>query len=405
MKNWLKKVFAKLFQRKVSVKGHSRFQEFLDVVDEKDAVYPVVREAVELCDESMDNIELRRTQVERAAMLAKAAEDTACYAELDDEEVEFLKNIKDRCLAVARDLGNTKQQMLGFGSAVAHLVDMEEEAARAVSDMKDAEERQAMFGKDMYLLRDEKENLEDERERLLYLIGFMYRFTKVAVGVFVAASVGAVLMYLFMGTGFLVNVTVTDILVIVTVMFVAAVLITVMLMRIRKKLDHSLKMNFKKQHKAVGMINTKTVAYAQYTGSLNYFRVKYKVENAAALERNIAECQRYKHTVKRYDGLRSIMKQTEDELLNFLRIHDIPISMTTEHYSLNTDVDEYRKKHERIMYDKSTVEKSVESIDARQEEIFSRLTELAGGEGGPFVGAVMIAYNNRVAAKIGGAEK
>ena len=390
IKDFFANVFGKLFKRGLPKMESSRFRRFYDALNKKDDIYPAVREAADLCDESLDNINLRQMLTERGVLLAQNAEELKQYAELDEESVEYLKGMQARLAAVSREISVVKTQFMGFSGSVVHLADLEEEAQGAVTQLRDVEQLHRDYGQDMYILRDEKEGLETERDRLLFLTDFLYKFTMGVVGVFTVAAISTVLIWAF--TEIMEQRTMV---LLTSVMLLAVIVISATLYLLRKRLSGNLKLNHKKQNRAVGLINTKTAAYAQYSTSLKYFYKKYKVENAEALEQNIQQYQRYKQLSKRYDGLRSILKQTEEGLLNFLNQNDIQISTTTEHFSVSVDPDERRHKHAQLITDRQTVERSIEAIDTRQQEIFEQLTKLMENEATePVISAMMTEYNN-----------
>jgi ABC-type multidrug transport system fused ATPase/permease subunit len=381
----------RLFPAKYEPKDLRHFAEFLTAVDRKDSSYRYVAETVDLCNESLNNLSLRDTLLKRREALKPKLEASHCYALLEDDELEYLKNMQVRVLSVSHDVNQLKHQMTGFSSAVVHIAEVEEQATKMVDEIADAEDKQRIFRHDVDLLREEKLDLEDERGRIIFLIGFLYRFSIAIAFIFAAVATVFVLLHVFFEIIILLP---------ITIMFIITAALTAILYRTRRKLSAELKSNLNKQKRAVDLINTKSAIYVYYTKFLNYEYRKYKAANSEKLKQNIKEYEHYKHVSKRYDAIKSISKQTEEELEAFLRKKDIPVSVSAVQFSFAVDIDEQRTKHKQMLVDLETIERSLDSVDKRQDDIFNRLSKLAESPGAGVTNAIVTAYNDRAAQRV-----
>ncbi|GHV43011.1 hypothetical protein FACS189490_12930 [Clostridia bacterium] len=370
----IKKFFSKIFQRgktrKIAL--HSRFGHMLENLDPSTDEYKAAVEAVALCDESVSVVSQRLMALTRIKDFDEQLAELECFNKMTEEDTENLKILLDRFVSLSRDKNNLKYQITDFDKSLVKMEEFEEEAHSAVENITDAEDKQRIFKQDVDTLRGEKEELEYEREVLAKSIDFVYKFTIGLVVFFGFIAMGLVAMFLIKDIDIFVPVAGISVVVIITIP---------MLYVLRRRLRYDMLMNVKKQKRAVELINRKNVVYAHYTNFLTYSYNKYKVRNSDMLKANIRDFTYYKNLTKRFDALRSLMFQTENDITRLLREYGIGnMSMTLENFAKTFSIDDKRNFYNETIKRKNEVENALVKLDARQEQIWDSLIFLEQGD-------------------------
>lgn len=355
-------------KKKKDYEHFSRFVHFLNGLDKSSELYKTAHLAVIACDESMNVVSQRMMLIKKLKETDEKLAELECYNQLTDEEAAHLKDLLARFASLVKDKNVLKYQVTGFDKSISYMSDMEKEAPLMLDEMKEAEDKQRIFKKDIGYLQGEKSELEYEQDNILFAMNFIHKFT-IGFAIFFAAVLSVmVFMYVFNGA---------QILFPASVMFVAVAVMAGLLYTLRKKLKFELQLNYKKQNKAVGLINKKSVVYAHYTNFLNFEYRKFKVRNSDMLKNNLKEYAHYKHLTKRFDSIRSIMYQTEEEIEKFLRAKNISgMSTTIEKFAQTVDVDDKKMYHNELLTEKAALERNLAAIDLRQERIWDELVAL-----------------------------
>lgn len=363
-------VISNIFRsgKKKEYESFSRFAHFLKTLDRDSELYKSAQAAATACDESLNVVSQRMMLIGKLRGVNEKLSELECYDKLTDEEAAHLKSLLDRFSSLVKDKNVLKYQVTGFDKSITYMADLEGEAPLMLNEIKEAEDKQRMFKQDLGYLRGEKSELEYEQETLSFAIDFIRKFT-IGIAVFFGLILSVmVFMYVFNGT----NIFFTA-----SVMFVAVAVITGLLYALRRRLKYELQLNLKKQNKAIGLINKKSVVYAHYTNFLNFEYRKFKVRNSEMLKNNMKEYSNYKHLTKRFDSIRSIMYQTEEEIEKFLRSKNISnISATVEQFAQTVNVDDKKLYHSELLAEKDALERNLAAIDLRQEKIWDGLVAL-----------------------------
>jgi hypothetical protein len=280
---------------------------------------------------------------------------------------------------------------------------METEAAAAIEQLNTAEKNKSAFRSDVSHLKDEKEDLEYQFERLLSMSGVIYKFTIGIIIVFVAAVLGLSMMYLFRQINIFLPLAVLSILAVFTI---AA------LYGVRRRITRDIGLNLRKQKKAVSMINTKNAVYAYYSNFLDYSYKKFRVKNIEMLKKNLKDYENYKHLAKRFDALRNVMFQTEEEINRIMREN----SLSSVKTSLNTfaktfDINDKKIYYNQLVRHKAGMEKELTGLDTVQAEIWKKLEVLSQVEtatdesGGGLLKQIVKAYMDHIESLVANAEK
>ncbi len=347
---------------------YSKFGDFLFYLSEKDEGYEDVKKAVVLCDEAIKIARNRLFSSQRIKDFNARLREVECYNKLSDEEAKELKELLEKFLALTKERNILMYQLVDFDNGLNKLVDMEKEANEIIPKLEEAEFQQRILKQDLSYLKGEKLELEEERDKLFFAMNFIYKFTIAMVMLFSGIVIILALLNVFKNLVVFFSLTLLVILVIFVVSLVYF---------FRRKINFEIKLNAKKQSKAVELINKKTVVYSYYTNFLRYEYNKFKVKNAEMLKTNLKEYDHYKHITTRYDSIRNIMYQTQDMLEKFLKEKKITdVNASIERFARTVDIDDKIEYCNNLNEKKAAEEAKLAEFDSRHVEIWDELTNL-----------------------------
>ncbi len=363
--------FKSLFKpdKKVETVEYSRFKHYLDGYDEQSEDYNSIKLAVDICDEAFLITEKRIMLIDKQKAIEERLNEHECYSKLDDDDVYKIKDLLNRFASLTRDRKNLRDQLDSFERSLSFMRELEPEVPDALKEIKEAEERQRLFKQDLGYLEGEKSDLEYEMERFEIGLSFIQKFT---VGMCIFFGLATIVL------AFLSVFNNIDVLFPMTALIVMVIIISVLLYAFRRRIIFEKALNYKKQNRAVELINKKTVLYAHYTNFLNYEYKKFKVKNSEMLKNNMSDYGLYKHLTARLDSIRSIMYQTEAEIEDFLREKDLyNPSFTIERFSQVFDMDNKKSVYNELISEKSAIETNLSLMDKRHEALWDILSDLS----------------------------
>jgi len=367
--DWINKLYP-FKQKEEAVERKSRFEGFLKH-GEKEGKTGVVS-AVRLCDEALDIVADRIMLTNRMASLDERMAEVECYGRLTEEEVADLKDMLASYTSLTKDSNQLKYQVTSFDKNLMRMERMEGEAQTDLPEIKYAEERQRLFKQDIGYLEGEKMVLEHERERLKNAIDFVFKFSIAMVFFFGGMAIVMVYLYIFQNV---------QTMLVLSSMLVIIIIISAMLYALRNRLIYELKLNFKKQGRAVELLNKKNAVYAHFTNYLNYEYRKFRVRNSEMLANNLSDFGHYKHLTKRLDSLRNIMSQTEAAIDFFLKDKGIDAKFSSiEKFAATLNLDDKKQFYQELFREKSLIEKSLDRLDIRSSQIWDGLMKLRESE-------------------------
>ncbi|MBR1737903.1 MAG: hypothetical protein IJ736_12975 [Firmicutes bacterium] len=354
-----------------SVRGYevySKFSDYLNYLDDDDENYEDVNLAVELCDSAL-RIAKKRTLFEKKAQeYDTTLDEVRCYEKLTEDEIKYLKDLIARFTSLTKERSMLRFQIGDFDPSLNKLIQLEEDAPEAIKRMEDAEKEERSVKKDIAYLNSEKAELEAEMENLKFANKFIYWFSWAMVGIFTVMVIVLVFLNVFKGQVVFLPLAVACILLLCGVCLISV---------FKKKLNFELKLNAKKQVRAVEYLNKKNVVYAYYHNFLKYEYKKFNVSSAAALKNNMSDFGHYKHITARYDNLRKILFETEQMLENFLRdkhIKDVNASM--EGFAKTIDIDDKIAYSKELAKKREKVQTEIDKLDKKHGMIWDKLIEL-----------------------------
>lgn len=348
--------------------NYSRFQEFLFFVDEDDESYESVKLAVMLCDTALNLSRNRASLNKKSKEYALILDEVECYKQLNDEEAKELKNLIAKFHGLIKERNTLRFQMGDFDRGLYKLIDLEQSAPKDIKQIEEAESKERTLEQDIHYLRDEKNNLENEKDNLEFGIKFLHYFNIVMVIIF-ATSV-SILMFLNLFKGKVVFFP-------LSILCVALIVLYTIVYILRRRIQFEIRLNTKKQMRAVNLLNKKLANYSWYRSFLDYEYKKYNVKSAAMLRTNLKDFSRYKYVTSRYDKIRSIMYETQKLLEDFLREKKIKdVNASIESFAKTIDIDDKVEYARRISEKKELLDAKINELDKKHEKIWDELISL-----------------------------
>ena len=349
----------------VNFDTYSKFKRFFDDMNQDDPLYASVRQTSGLCD---DALRIAKQRIQLGTRLQDYDEkllELECFSRLTDEELDRLKQLLQYFLSLTSERNQLYNQLSDYDKSLVEMFKLEEEAALAVPQIKEAEKRQRLLKQDLGYLYGEKADLVYERENMEKGLQFIHFFTLGLVGLFLAMTLLLGFLHIFNNTNIFLP---------TTVIVVMVIIIASLLYIFRRRIRYELKVNFKKQLRAVELLNQKNVVYAYYTNFLRFVYNKYKVRNAHMLETNLSDFSNYKFLVGRIDNLRRTMYETEAEIERFMREKKLAgLRASIEGFARTANLDDKKRYYDELMKGKKALEDELAILDQRHEEIWDTL--------------------------------
>jgi hypothetical protein len=392
MANWFRRVgyiVKNAFTRQGRKKGNetealSRFKVFYESMDPDDPRYGAVRHASTLCD---DALRVARSRMRINAHLHGINEklnELDAFVNLTEEEIENLKKMLERFMALSNERSHMLERLTNYDASLVEMTPLEDDARAGLPTIKDAEKLQRALRSDIGYLMGEKEELLRERDEMGKNLIFLRRFTIGAVGLFVAA--GGILTVQFFALR--------------REVFVPAVILVLVLMAtvsllfaFGRRLRREIRLNVRKQTRAVELLNKKNVVYAYYTNFLKFCYEKYKAKNSRILESNLNDLESYRHLTNRIDTVRSLLFETEENIDTFLRAKRLTgIKATIEGFAETVKLDDKRRTIVLLETQKANAERELADLERRHTEVWEVLMALSDADTSQKVSEVVETY-------------
>ena len=348
--------------------AYSKFKHYYYELDKTDPNYIKIRHAATLCDEALRVVTQRLKVSKRLNILTNQLSELEAFMNLTEGEITGLKKMLERFVALAKERSILLEKLTDYDSSLVQMEALKEDAWQAMPSIKDAEKHQRALRMDIGYLTGEKEELIFEREDFEKSLNFIRKFTMVTLGVFALMSATLLLLAFAAEINILIP---TFLLVLLAMAFV--VIINIFAYRVRREI----RINGKKQQRAIELLNKKSVVYAYYTNFLRYCYKKYKATNSRTLENNLNDLESYSHLANRIDTVRSLMYETETGIERFLREKKLGgVKSTMEGFAQTINLEDKRRRFTEIDAEKTVSDKILADLDKRHEEIWDTLMVL-----------------------------
>ncbi len=346
----------------------SRFSNYLNGLDRKSETYSFVKTAAELCDDAMKLYRRKQNIQDNIQNIEKRMEEIECFHNLGKEETDKLQALLDKFVNISREKNDLYYSLSGFEQGLGYLEAIEEDANFALEQIKEAEKKQRILRHDVGYIEGEKAELEYQKERIEKSLEYFRYFGLGLISIFIAGIF--TFSYAFV-------VLSADILMPASVLAASVFLLSVTVFILRRRADYEIRMNLKKQKRAIELLNKKNTVLAYYTNFLRFEYKKYRVNSSNTLEENLSDLQHYRHLNKRYDTIRKIMYKSEQEIETFLRHKEIKsTSASIETFSKTINLENKRKYYSELEEERNHLENEIISIDKQNDELWDLILVL-----------------------------
>jgi len=384
---FVKRVLGVKEKEPVAVSGmeaYSKFKHFYYELDKSDPEFVSVRHAATLCDDALRVATQRLKISKRLSQLAQQLAELDAFIKLTEEEILNLKRMLERFVALASERSILLEKLTDYDASLVNMEPLAEDAWAAIPQIKDAEKHQRALRMDIGYLTGEKEELIFEREDMEKNIALIRQITLITVGVFGVIGLSLVSLQFF---------GLMDIMIPIFFLVVLAMVFVSIVGVFRHRVRREIKINSKKQQRAIELLNKKSVVYAYYTNFLRYCYKKYKANNSRTLENNLNDLESYRHLANRIDTVRNLMYETETGIELFLREKKLGnVRSTVEGFARTINLEDKRRRFSEINAEKSVSDKNLLELDKRHEEIWDTLQKLQATDKTGTISGIIEAY-------------
>jgi hypothetical protein len=367
--DWIRSIFKTEKDKPAPVEFNSVFRRYIAETDPDAPYYEERKLAAAFCDDALRLAKKRLGMSKGIQELESKISELKSASRLTDEESILLTQLLDRHLQLSNERSGLLEQLTTFDKSLYEMTQMEDDAHEASHTLQDAETYQRMLRQDIGHLHGEKSSLEHEQDVLVKAMNFVVKFSFCLVAVFVLATM--ILAYFAIVRG--ANVFLPS-----AGLFTMLASLAIVLYSFRRRAAYELKLNQKKQGKAVGLLNRKNTLFAYYTNYLKYCYGKYKVRSSKMLETNLSELDSYKRVVGRIDAVRNALRQSQEEIEDMLKAHGIKNERATlEAFAKHANFTRDRLARQELEKRRRDAEVSLSTLDARHEDLWLRITDLA----------------------------
>jgi hypothetical protein len=364
--------------------AYSKFKHYYYELDKTDPNYITIRHAATLCDDALRVATQRLKVSKRLNILTNQLSELDAFMNLTEEEILNLKRMLERFVALANERALLLEKLTDYDASLVQMEPLADDAWQAMPSIKDAEKHQRALRMDIGYLSGEKEELIFEREDMQKNLKFIRNFTMATLGVFFVMASTLIVLAFAMEFNILVP---TFLLVMLAMAFV--VVINIFAYRVKREI----KINAKKQQRAIELLNKKSVVYAYYTNFLRYCYKKYKASNSRTLENNLNDLESYRHLANRIDTVRSLMYETETGIERFLREKKLGgVKSTVEGFAKTINLEDKRRRFTELNAEKTISDKTLLDLDKRHEEIWDVVMHLGAEDNTGTIAGILESY-------------
>ena len=236
------------------------------------------------------------------------------YQNLDPDAVTKINLLAQKAKGIEEKKQNLKGRLISTNAALVRLSKYEEEIPDLINEMKDAEKRLRQTESHIFYLKEERADLEEERETLI--VG--YKFLKVISFVFVVL-LGVSLLISFI----LLQILREKIWFVLSGIVGAMLIFIVVLVLTKEKLEKEINNNKILQQKAVKYLNKSKIKFFHQTQYLEFQYEKLGVDSVAKLEIYYNRYLKNKNNERIYLQMNDALTEIEEEILNILHKKDI----------------------------------------------------------------------------------
>ncbi len=348
----------------------NEFSEFLEDIPDyvEDEDYENIREITRLCTRSLNIIKQKMKLLANSRSIEREIHNTKYIADLTEEDVVKLKKQMDLFVNLSQENTRLMYQVTSFNRSVSELQGKSDSAVKALPEIEHSERQVKLIKSDIYLIESERNEIYDKYDKMNMAIDMIDKYSIIALIGFSALMI--FLIYLNVANGVKVFYYVSFLMMVVIVgvggMYIA-----------KLKLRKNIKLNVKKQARAVELLNKKNAVLAHHINFLNYEYKKFNAANSVSLRSNLQEYEQYRKVANRKSATRRALEESEADIKDFFkeRGKSFP-NISVEKFVGMIDIENKKMHYDRLVLERVKVEEEVERLDIEQEDIWQKVEYL-----------------------------
>ena len=348
----LKKIFETLFRKK-DVRGN------LD------------RSNVEEIFSELEEVHIKKQRIKHyMEELSIKEEAHKQYENLDPDAVSKINILAQKAKDIEEKKQNLKGRLISNNAALNRLANYEEDIPDLIKEMQVAEKRRRETESHILYLKEERINLEEERESLIGGYNFLKGLSLVLAVLLGVSLLGSFIMLQVLREKIW---FILSVIVILMMFFVMAVIL------IKEKLEKEIKNNGILQQKAVKYLNKSKIRFFNQTQYLEFQYRKLGVDSVAKLELYYNRYLKNKNNERIYLQMNDVLTEIEEEILGILHSKNILLKDLGD---LSDWILQPKRLNEmkQIEEDKKKTEEQLQALCLYEEEMWRELSILATDE-------------------------
>ncbi len=265
----------------------------------------------------LESVSIKKKRVtEYLVALEVKEEETKKFEKLDKETIGQLNLLAGRAKSIEEKKQNLKGRLIHQNAALMRLVPYEDEIPEIIKEMQQAEKHKRETENNMYYLKEEREELLEEREALLSGYNFLKGFS---VALILLISTGLLVVFAMMQ---ILREAVWAYLTGASILFI---LFFVGILYAKERIEKALSRNSILQKKAVKYLNKAKIRYFHQMRYLEFQYHKLGVDSAAKLEMYYTRYVKNKNNERVYLQMNETLSEIEEKMLVLLKEHDINV--------------------------------------------------------------------------------
>ena len=290
-------------------------KEFFTTLFKKNTVRPIETSSVQEIFDELEELAIKKQRITHYIEELNIKEEAhKQYENLDSEAVAQINALAQKAKSIEEKKQNLKGRLISTNAALARLSKFEDEIPDFIKEMQVAEKRQRETESHIFYLKEERVELEEEREALIN----GYRFLK-GISFILIVLLGVSLLVSFV----LLQVLREKIWFVLSGIVVGMLIFIVILVLTKEKLEKEIKNNGILQQKAVKYLNKAKIRYFHQTQYLEFQYHKFGVDSVAKLEMYYNRYLKNKNNERLYLQMNDSLNEIEEDILKILHNKDI----------------------------------------------------------------------------------
>lgn len=319
----------------------------------------------------LEELQLKKQRITRYLdELRRRQEAHIQYENLDADAIHKINVLAQQAKEIEEKKQNLKGRLISNNAALNRLAKYEDDLPHLIKEMQIAEKRRRETEGYMIYLQEEKEELIEERESLLFGYRFLQGFCVVMI-----ILIGVCLLVSFV----MLQVLREKIWYLLSIAVVIAMAFVISVILIKEKIEKAIKDNGVLQQKAAKYLNKSKIKFFNQTQYLEFQYRKLGVDSVAKLELYYNRYLKNKNNEKTYLKMNDKLNDIEAEILDILHSKEVVIQDIGD---LADWILQPKGQNEAKMLDEDQqkTEEQLSALNAYEEELWKEVYALAEDE-------------------------